>query len=208
MPFLTQGQTNWKFIGIVLVLAIIVGSGILWCIEQQKAPLAEFPETESLEDETSGWQTYRNEKYGFEFKYPENLIIDEADNQIILKLSEEDPYRPVWIMIFNNPREYGIEEFYNFYSVPILPHENLEIAFEETGHGVYFNPYEFSETKEIEIDGIAATNFLSIVRDEVIPVSFVSISYGDLLIEIGTYPFEKESVKLHGQILSTFRFID
>jgi len=29
MPFLTQGKTNWKYILIVLVLAIIVGGGVL-----------------------------------------------------------------------------------------------------------------------------------------------------------------------------------
>jgi len=31
MPFLTQGKTNWKFIGIVVILAVIIGGGILWC---------------------------------------------------------------------------------------------------------------------------------------------------------------------------------
>jgi hypothetical protein len=36
MPFLTQGKTNWKFLLIVVVLAAIVGGGILWRpIEQQ-----------------------------------------------------------------------------------------------------------------------------------------------------------------------------
>jgi len=29
MSFLTQGNTNWKFIGIVVVLVVIVGGGIL-----------------------------------------------------------------------------------------------------------------------------------------------------------------------------------
>jgi len=29
MPFLTQGKTNWKFLLIVIVLAVIVGVGIL-----------------------------------------------------------------------------------------------------------------------------------------------------------------------------------
>ena len=34
MPFLTQGDTNWKFIGIVAVLAVVVGGGILWCLQE------------------------------------------------------------------------------------------------------------------------------------------------------------------------------
>jgi len=35
MPFITQGKTNWKFLLIVVVLAIIVGGRTLWLIKQQ-----------------------------------------------------------------------------------------------------------------------------------------------------------------------------
>jgi len=40
MPFITQGKTNWKYILIVVILAIIVGV-ILWCC--LKSPEIEFP---------------------------------------------------------------------------------------------------------------------------------------------------------------------
>lgn len=50
MPFLTQGKTNWKFIAIVIVLAVIVGGGILVWIKKQEVPLPEFPEIEKLEE--------------------------------------------------------------------------------------------------------------------------------------------------------------
>jgi len=41
MPFLTQGKTNWKYILIVVILAVIVGGGILgYCrwLAREKIP--------------------------------------------------------------------------------------------------------------------------------------------------------------------------
>ncbi len=55
MPFLTQGKTNWKYIIIVLILAVIVGGGILWCL--QKCPSYQPPEVkmpEKPEKEATG----------------------------------------------------------------------------------------------------------------------------------------------------------
>ena len=49
MPFLIQGKTNWKYILIVLILAIIVGGGIFFWIKTQEIPPAEFPEIKKPE---------------------------------------------------------------------------------------------------------------------------------------------------------------
>lgn len=38
MPFITQGKTNWKFLLIVIILAIIVGGGALWCSLKRERP--------------------------------------------------------------------------------------------------------------------------------------------------------------------------
>ena len=71
-------QTNWKYILIVVILAVIVGGGILayqywWLPKQETKP----PEI-TLKDETAGWQTYRNEEYGFEVKYPVSWHFDDS----------------------------------------------------------------------------------------------------------------------------------
>lgn len=38
MPFVTQGKTNWKFLVIVIILAILVGVGALWCLVKEEQP--------------------------------------------------------------------------------------------------------------------------------------------------------------------------
>lgn len=42
MPFLTQGKTNWKYILVVVILAIIVSGGILGWIKRQEVPPLEI----------------------------------------------------------------------------------------------------------------------------------------------------------------------
>jgi adenylate kinase family enzyme len=49
MPFLTQGKTNWKYILIVLILAVIVGGGILRWVNKQEIPLTEISEIKKSE---------------------------------------------------------------------------------------------------------------------------------------------------------------
>jgi len=97
MPFITQGKTNWKFLLIVIVLAIIVGGGALWYtnrIEKVLLNLSQNPLPECNEDvncgegkiclkgvchveETAGWKNYTSTKYGYEIKYPQHLCVEE-----------------------------------------------------------------------------------------------------------------------------------
>jgi hypothetical protein len=75
--FITQGKTNWKFLGIVIILTAIVGAGIFWWNHHSKPmPICGTPllknETASSSFATStteGWQTYKDEKSGFEMVY-------------------------------------------------------------------------------------------------------------------------------------------
>ncbi|HDZ54838.1 MAG TPA: hypothetical protein ENI19_00535 [Candidatus Nealsonbacteria bacterium] len=90
MPFITQGKTNLTYILIVVVLAVIVGGGILgyyysW-IKELEVKLAELelklPEVKPPEDETVNWKTYKNDEYGFEIKYPSDFTFQEFDAEL------------------------------------------------------------------------------------------------------------------------------
>ena len=80
MLFLTQGKTNWKFLLIVILLAVIAGGGIWFLsdLDQEKPITPEEDLAEHIEEKTADWETYRNEKYGFEIKYPKALILEES----------------------------------------------------------------------------------------------------------------------------------
>ena len=49
MPFLTQDKTNWKYIIIFLIIALIIGAGILGWIKKEEISLTEFPKTKKPE---------------------------------------------------------------------------------------------------------------------------------------------------------------
>jgi len=73
MPFLTQGKTNWKYILIVLILAILVGGGILTWIKSQQIeipPTNPLPEPPLGNEDTSNWKSYSNSHYNIELRYP------------------------------------------------------------------------------------------------------------------------------------------
>ena len=50
MPFITQGKTNWKFLVIVIILAIIVGAVALWYVKRPEQPYqsVEIPNGENV----------------------------------------------------------------------------------------------------------------------------------------------------------------
>jgi len=73
MPFITQGKTNILYLLTVIIVAIIVGTGLLyyyylWIVELE-TKLAKL-ELRVPRNETADWKIYRNEEYGFEIKYP------------------------------------------------------------------------------------------------------------------------------------------
>lgn len=96
-----NSRINWQYVLIAAILVIIVGAGIFgyrywWSPEGQPKSPQEKPPDEVTKDETINWKTYRSEKYGYELKYPENLItVSEVDYTIVMThsipLEHNDP---------------------------------------------------------------------------------------------------------------------
>lgn len=67
MSFLTQGKTNWKYIIIVLLFAVVIGAGILGWIKMQEVPFVEFPEITKPEEVEVSQDELLTEQLSFEF---------------------------------------------------------------------------------------------------------------------------------------------
>ncbi|GEM_PF-6449547 len=70
-----------KFIG-VIVLLLVLGAGAysaMWYWQNQQVAQEVAPTFTPRPDEIASWQTYHNDQYGFEFKYPSDAKIQEEN---------------------------------------------------------------------------------------------------------------------------------
>lgn len=77
----------------IFVLIVVAVVGGFWYVKSQEAAIIEKSLTTKEENkqeiipvsteeiDRSNWQTYRNEEYDFEFKYPQEWIIEESTNE-------------------------------------------------------------------------------------------------------------------------------
>ncbi len=139
MLFTTQEKTKWKFIGIVLVLAIVAGTGILWCAEKEKIPLIELLDmkdletvedknTEFISSQVEGWETYSNKEHGFEIDYPyylENIKHNTESLEAFFPLKNEDVFLEKVFSIHINEEEY--DQGTKYYCDQGIPHASQTI---------------------------------------------------------------------------------
>ena len=94
----------------ILLLTSVVATG---CVFGGQTPLEEKNEPVFQEEiDTSEWKAYRNEEFGFEFKYPENWYVDFCDvdtyenwivlSEIGIKCNVNLPDSRISLLISNN----------------------------------------------------------------------------------------------------------
>lgn len=208
---------------IVVVLAALAGGILIWQqreirkeqerveIPEIKLPEKEVPrkeikdETTDLSPEASAtedWETYRNEEYGFEMKYPTTFYIKESTPKDIvfeeIKYKGELLHYPwIAIKIFNS--KLSLKEWLNKNSTPI---ESFLLEPEE--NYIY---YGVKDIKESQINNLSVLQFWSSSATEGIRHTLIKDSQNIIDINNITTPLGGISDTIYNQIISTFRFV-
>lgn len=105
-------HTRLSLLVLALILVGVLAVGYFWYQNEQSSMDKFIPDDSGLEtrnlsvasstNQFTDWKTYRNEKYGFEFKYPNNAQVSISDNgKLITGSQEEGEFNSVIINFYN-----------------------------------------------------------------------------------------------------------
>ncbi|MEA1936531.1 MAG: hypothetical protein U9N04_00240 [Patescibacteria group bacterium] len=177
---------------------IVVESGREnWSMESPFKTLEECREVCEKNIDTSDWQIYRNEEFGFEFEYPGKWRINSGDN---FASFIQDNYFYHTLIIWNNPKNLTLDNFFG----------NLEKSKKIPGNeGLMYDWHELTENKykEIIVDNKKAINFINLIG--MAENTTVIIPIENKIIEFNVFGItEVKRGNIFDQILSTFKFIE
>jgi hypothetical protein len=117
-PLAEGGQTQVLILAGIVILLLVAGG--IFFLGRITAPKSEAPVTTSspqpspTTDPNVNWKTYTNARYGFSFKYPENLSIrsDSRDDFIgFLEIPGVNNSQKLIVSVYPNPNNLNLQDF-------------------------------------------------------------------------------------------------
>lgn len=212
MIILKEGKTNWKYIWIVVILAVIVGTGTFWWAATHQVPFSGWARVE----ETVNWKIYKNEKYNYIVKYPSDGSFREIPSSA--HHDSEEGYNTVDFTV--KDLIIRVAAWSNIENYKTLD-ELIEKESEKQKEGIFsvfpiIPPYGFRQ--KIQVDGMPALKWIfyheTNGRIGGFTIVFGGGNYfyninGEKPSVSGSYlpeEFSEEQRRIYDLFLSTFRF--
>jgi hypothetical protein len=193
---------------LIPVVVILILSGIGWFLIKNNQ-ITILPSPSAAGETTANWKTYRNEKYGFEFKYPNQYLIKESPEIITLDDGSNDntitAKKPITIEKLEIPQSETYKEFLIKNTILNASGKNPSSFDNFSEQRIGQNTFYYIETGRFE--GVLSSTYYLVKGTFIYKfgvVSYIGAKWQD--------PNFKETDDIHyqnlNQILSTFKFID